>query len=39
MLVEIVDDQMHFQVITRAGKTIDSGVLTKPSSKAVKTAN
>jgi predicted phosphodiesterase len=39
MLVEIVDDQMHFQVITRTGKTVDSGVLTKPSSKAVKTAN
>ncbi len=34
MLIEIVDDQMHFQVITRAGKTVDSGVLTRQASKA-----
>lgn len=27
MLVEIVDDKMHFQVISRTGKTVDSGVL------------
>jgi hypothetical protein len=27
MLIEIVDDQMHFQVISRTGKTVDSGVL------------
>ena len=27
MLVEISGDQMHFQVISRAGETIDSGVL------------
>jgi hypothetical protein len=27
MLVEIVDDKMHFQVISRTGKTIDSGAL------------
>jgi hypothetical protein len=39
MMVEIVDDQMHFQVVTRTGKTIDSGVLTKSASKAVKGAN
>ncbi len=30
MLIEIVDDQMHFQVISRSGKTVDSGVLTNP---------
>jgi len=28
MLVEIVDDQLHFQVITRTGAIIDEGVLT-----------
>lgn len=27
MLIEIVDHELHFQVISRAGKTIDSGVL------------
>jgi hypothetical protein len=27
VLVEIVDDKMHFQVISRTGKTIDSGTL------------
>ncbi|HWT03118.1 MAG TPA: metallophosphoesterase [Pyrinomonadaceae bacterium] len=27
MLLEIFDDQMHFQVISRAGETVDSGVL------------
>ena len=29
MLVEIAGDQMHFQVISRAGKTIDSGALSR----------
>ena len=29
MLLEIVGDQMHFQVISRTGETVDSGVLTK----------
>jgi len=33
MLVEIVDDQLHFQVISRAGATIDEGVLTTRESK------
>jgi len=33
MLIEIVDDQMHFQVISRSGKTVDSGVLTNPRKK------
>ena len=27
MLIEIVDDEMHFQVISRAGTTVDSGVV------------
>lgn len=39
MLVEIAGDQMHFQVITRAGKTVDSGVLTRQSGKALKAAD
>ena len=28
MLVEIVEDEMHFQVVSRAGETVDSGVIT-----------
>ncbi len=39
MLIEIVDDQMHFQVISRAGATIDSGVLTGRSGNGLKAAN
>ena len=27
MLIEIADDKMYFQVISRTGKTVDSGVL------------
>jgi hypothetical protein len=27
MLVEVVKDQMYFQVISRKGETVDSGVL------------
>jgi len=27
MLIEIVDNQMHYQVISRTGKTVDSGVI------------
>ena len=27
MLIEIVDDEMHFQVISRTGQTVDSGVI------------
>lgn len=30
MLIEIVDDKMHFQVVSRTGKTIDSGTLISP---------
>jgi hypothetical protein len=29
MLVEIAKDQMHFQVLSRAGETVDSGVITR----------
>jgi hypothetical protein len=39
MLVEIVDDQMHFQVVSRTGKTIDAGVLTRPSKKGLTAAS
>jgi hypothetical protein len=34
MLVEIVKDQMHFQVISRTGETVDSGVLMNQKKKA-----
>jgi 3',5'-cyclic AMP phosphodiesterase CpdA len=30
MLVEIAGDEMHFQVISRAAETVDSGVVTNP---------
>ncbi len=29
MLLEVVENQMYFQVITRAGKTVDDGVITR----------
>lgn len=29
MLVEVAEDQLHFQAIARTGKTIDSGVITR----------
>jgi len=29
MLIEIVDDKMHFQVISDLGQTVDSGVMTR----------
>jgi hypothetical protein len=29
MLIEIAGDQMHFQVISRAGRTIDSGIINR----------
>ncbi len=38
MLVEISGDQMFFQTINRAGKTIDSGVLARQQSKAAPAA-
>jgi hypothetical protein len=41
MLLEISGDQMHFQVISRTGETVDSGVLTKqsPAKQVQKTLN
>ena len=33
MLIEIVDDKMHFQVISRTGKTVDSGTIINPRKK------
>jgi hypothetical protein len=34
MIVEIVKDQMHFQVLSRTGETVDSGVLPNQKRKA-----
>jgi hypothetical protein len=39
MLLEIAGDQMHFQVISRMGETVDSGVLPKQQAKAMGAAN
>jgi DNA repair exonuclease SbcCD nuclease subunit len=36
MLVEIVGDKLHFQVISRTGNTIDSGVLTNQRDNKIK---
>jgi hypothetical protein len=33
MLFEVVDDQMHFQVVSRTEETVDSGVLINPRKK------
>ena len=30
MLIEVAGDQMHFQVISRTGKTVDQGVIVRP---------
>jgi predicted phosphodiesterase len=38
MLVEIADNQMHFQVISGADKTVDSGMITNPRQAARKEA-
>ena len=38
MLVEIAGDEMHFQVVTRTGETVDSGVLTNQRKKAAQAA-
>ena len=35
MLLEVVGDQLHFQVISRDGKTVDSGVLMNQRKKAL----
>jgi Calcineurin-like phosphoesterase len=39
MLLEITGDQLHFQVITRTGETVDSGVLTRQPQKTASAAN
>jgi hypothetical protein len=39
MLVEIDKDQMHFQVITRTGDTVDSGVLAHQKKRTATAAN
>jgi hypothetical protein len=39
MLLEIAGSEMHFQVISRTGETVDSGVLPKQQAKAMKAAN
>jgi predicted MPP superfamily phosphohydrolase len=39
MLIEIVGDQMHFQVVTRTGKTVDSGIITNRRSKDTTASN
>jgi len=33
MLIEVGDNQMHFQVISRTGETVDSGVIVNPRKK------
>ena len=33
MIFEIEGDQMHFQVITDQGKTVDSGIITRRTSR------
>ena len=33
MLIEVDDDHMHFQVISRTGETVDSGVIVRPSKR------
>jgi predicted phosphodiesterase len=35
MLFEVVGDEMHFQVVSRAGETVDAGVLTNQRKKSV----
>jgi hypothetical protein len=35
MLIEVAGDQLHFQVITRTGETVDSGVLTNQRKKSM----
>jgi predicted phosphodiesterase len=34
MLIEVADNQMHFQVISRTGETVDSGVVVNPRKKS-----
>jgi predicted phosphodiesterase len=30
MIVEVADDQFHFQTVSRAGKTVDAGIIPRP---------
>jgi hypothetical protein len=39
MLVEVAGDQMHFQVISRTGETVDSGVLANQRKRAASASN
>lgn len=39
MLLEVAGDQLHFQVISRTGETVDSGVLTNQRKKAMSASN
>lgn len=39
MLLEIAGDQLHFQVISRTGETVDSGVLTNQRQKSASATN
>jgi hypothetical protein len=39
MLIQVVDDQMQFQVISRTGETVDSGILTNQRKKSMKASN
>jgi hypothetical protein len=39
MLLEVADNQLHFQVISRTGETVDSGVLVNQRKKAMSAAN
>jgi hypothetical protein len=39
MLIEIVDDKMYYQVVSRTGKTIDSGIVLNQRKKNVVAAS
>lgn len=39
MILEVAGDQLHFQVITRTGETVDAGVLVNQKPKAAVTTN
>lgn len=39
MLIEIVKDELHFQVISRTGETVDSGVLMNQRKKSMAASN
>lgn len=39
MLLEVVGDQLHFQVISRTGETVDSGILANQRKKSMSASN